>query len=676
MRAYMKIELAKTAGFCFGVNRAIKAVEKGIQEGKNIATYGPIIHNERVVKELSEKGVRVIEDIKDARPDETIVIRSHGVPKNIIDELTNSDYSFIDATCPYVKKIQQIVNKYSNEGYTIVIVGDKDHPEVVGINGWCNNKAIIINDMNDIPEMEGKAVCAVAQTTINRDLWNFVCNFLKSTCQEALFFDTICSATKERQAEAQKLAENCDICFVIGGKSSSNTNKLYTICKERCAATYYIDGANDLPSKDFYSQKRIGVTAGASTPDWIIKEVLNTMQENEIMQENMNGEENWAQELENSLITIHTRQKVKGTVVEVRPNEVIVNLNYKSDGVIPASELTDDPFLKPEDIVKKGDVIEVFVVRVNDVEGTILLSKKKIDSEKGFETVEKAFEDGTTLYGFVAEVVNGGVIAICEGVRVFVPASQANDRYLSDLSVLVDRDKKVPIRILQFDRRKRKIVGSIKAVLVEERKKNSEEFWATAEKGKEYTGTVKTITPFGAFVDIGGVDGLVHISEMTWSRIKHPSEVMKEGDTVNVYIIDANKETNKIALGYKKIEDNPWEKAKESFKEGDVVKVKVSKIVPFGAFVELAPGVDGLVHISQIANKRVVKPSDELSVGQEIDAKIIEMNLETKKIGLSIRALLPEVEVEPKVENVEETIEYKDELPITLSESMEDIKVD
>ena len=679
------ITLAKSAGFCFGVSRALDFVEKGIEEGKNIVTLGPIIHNERVVESLSKKGVRTINDISEQKEDETVVIRSHGVSKSVFEGVNKN---FIDATCPFVKKIQTIVEKYHKECYNIVIAGDSAHPEVIGINGWCNNEAIIIKDMEEaevkLKNFTESKLCVVSQTTASTHFWKKLKEFIKNTCQTVLFFDTICNATELRQKEALELAMKSDVFFVIGGKHSSNNKKLVEIAKSVCDKVYHIEGDADLPPKKEYIRKRIGVTAGASTPDWIIKEVLHTMEENTKVTQNINEEENWAEVLENTLVTLHTGEKVKGTVVAIHPTEVIVNLNYKSDGIIPASELTDDPTLTPEDVVKVGEVIDVFVIRVNDVEGTVLLSKKKLDNEKKYAVLEEAMENGTILSGIIIEAVKGGVIALCEGIKVFVPGSQANDRYLSDLSVLVDSTKKVPVKIIKFDRRSKKILGSIKQVLLAEKAKKAEAFWADAAVGKEYKGVVKTLTDFGAFVDIGGVEGLVHISQLSWAKIKHPSEVIKVGDEITVRILKIDTDENgksKVSLGYKKDEENPWVIAKSKFEVGNVVNVTITNVTAFGAFAELIPGVEGLIHISQIANKRIAKPSDELSKGQKVDAKIIDINWDATpapKIALSVRALLPEEEVvaapvAEAAEGEEEVTEYKEENTATMAENMPEI---
>ena len=653
----MEIVVAKTAGFCFGVKRAVDAVYDEINRNTHIATFGKLIHNNTFTKELKSKGVEVVNDIDSILPDTTLVIRTHGVGKNIIDKMVQKGIKYIDLTCPYVKKIHNIVHEYYENGYNIMIVGDKNHPEVIGINGWCDENAIIAYNINEIniDQIKQKPLCVVAQTTINRENFDEIINFAKNYCQNTVVFDTICSATKNRQEEAAQIAKQSDVMFVIGGKDSSNTMRLYEICKENCNLTYHLETFEDIPQNINLKNKKIGVTAGASTPCKLIEEVLQTMDEM-----NKNTEEmDFAQMYEQSLKTLNIGDVVKGVVVEIRPNEVIVDLGFKSDGIISASELTDDPDVKPADMLKIGDEIDVFVIGVNDAEGKTILSKKKLDSIAGWQKIEDAYENGEILEGKVVQTINGGIILLCNGTRVFVPASQASDRYMQDLNELVG--KTYNFRIIEVNQRRKRVVGSIRSVLVEQKKALEEKFWADCEVGKKYNGVVKSLTNFGAFVDIGGVDGLVHISELSWSRIKHPSEVVKEGDMVEVYVKEINPETKKISLGFKKAEDNPWVIAQSKFNVGDVVEAKVVRLLPFGAFVELMPSIDGLIHISQIANRRIGKPEDELSIGQTVTAKITDINWETKKISLSIRALLePEVKEEEPAENTEDEVVYKD----------------
>lgn len=656
----MEFIIAETAGFCFGVSRAIDTVYDNVKECKTkIYTLGPIIHNKQVVDDLHSKGVDAIDSIKDIKDKKSkVVVRTHGIAKEVYNELEINNIEYIDATCPYVRKIHKIVEKHYNDGYRIIIVGNREHPEVIGINGWCNNSAIIVDNVEDVKEKLKctDKTCVVAQTTINREKWDDITRYIKSHCQEALIFDTICSATNLRQSEAEKIAKQVDIMLVIGGKHSSNTQKLAEICSRYCKDTYHIETFEELPQNLNLSDKKIGITAGASTPAWIIKEVINKMTEKENLKTN-DAEMSFAEAFEQSLITLNTGDIVKGTVIGVSNNEVYVDLGFKSDGIIHISELTDDPSVSPEDIVKVGDEIEVFVVRVDDGEGNVLLSKKKLDSIKGWEMIESSFNNKATVKGKVIEVVNGGIIALVNGIRVFVPASQVSDRYVSDLNGFLKQN--VSLRIIDLNKKKKRAVGSVRAVIEEEKEKKAEEFWNNVEVGKRYSGVVKKLTDFGAFVDLGGVDGLIHISELSWSKIKHPSEVLKEGDVAEVYISELDKEKKRISLGFKKAEDNPWVIAKSKFNLGDVVKCKVVRLVPFGAFVELIPGVDGLIHISQIANKRIGKPADVLSIGQEVEAKIIEMDLDNQKISLSIRELLGTQDI-PAEENTADKKE-KDE---------------
>ncbi len=637
------IKVAKTAGFCFGVGRAVKIAEDAAKENKSVYTLGPLIHNQGEVDRLSGLGISVITSSEEAGEGDTVIIRSHGVPLETERRLYERRVNVIDATCPFVKRIHTIVEEQAKNGYRIVIIGDAKHPEVLGINGRCAGQAIVLSNEDEISSKikPSDHICVVAQTTFEREKWKKLLNLIKNTCKDTCFFDTICSATNERQGEAAKLAAESDVMIVIGDKKSSNTAKLREICKAHCPAVYHTEDAEDFKNINPALCGNIGVTAGASAPDWIIKEVLYTMEEN--IQKDVSFEE----ELKKSLVTLSTGDIVKGTVIGITPTEVYVDLGYKSDGVIDASELAATPDAKPEDVVKVGDEVEVYVYRVSDIEGTVGLSIKKLASIKGWKVVNEAYENGVDLQGKITEVVNGGVIAVSNGVRIFVPASQANDRYLSDLSVLVGRE--VPIRIIDINKARRKIVGSVKAILVEQKEKSMVAFWEKIDAGqKEFKGVVKTLTSFGAFVDIGGIDGLVHISELSWNHIKSPAEVVAVGDEIDVTILDANRETGKISLGYKKLEDNPWEIAKEKLHVDDVVKVKIVRLVPFGAFAEIIPGIDGLIHISQIANKRIGKPADVLSVGDVVDAMITDINWETKKVALSIRALLPEEVAAPQ----------------------------
>ncbi len=639
-----KVQIAKKSGFCFGVSRAVNITRDGAEKTK-IATLGPIIHNKSVVDELSAMGVRIIDTPDEAMPGETVIIRSHGVKKEIEEKLKANKTEYIDATCPFVKKIHSIVEDAFNNGHDIVIIGNKDHPEVQGINGWCGDSATVIETEKEAENLSanpGKPLSVVSQTTFERELWKKITKIIKNTCQSAIIFDTICSATNERQEYAALLAKESDVFVVVGGKNSSNTKKLYDIAVPLCAHTFLVEDASELPENIMALGNSFGITAGASTPERIIKEVLETMVEEKNTNIQGNGEPTFAEAFEQSLVTLNTGQVVKGTVISITPTEVYVDLGYKADGIIPSDELSDDPTANPGDVVKVGDEVEVFVVRVNDVEGYVKLSKKKIDAIKGWQTIEAAYESGEILTGKIVEDVNRGVIALVNGSRIFIPASMASERFTKDLSTLVGTEARFKIVNIREDRRGKKAIGSIKVVAQAERAEKVEKFMADVEEGKVYTGTVKTLTDFGAFVDLGGVDGLIPISQLSWKRIKHPSEVLSVGDSVEVTILKVDKEANKISLGYKKAEDNPWEIAKAKFSEGAVVEAKVVRLVSFGAFVELIPGIDGLIHISQIADKRIEKPADVLTVGEMVTAKITEIKWDEKKIGLSIRVLLEE----------------------------------
>jgi (E)-4-hydroxy-3-methyl-but-2-enyl pyrophosphate reductase/ribosomal protein S1 len=683
----LEIIIAKSAGFCFGVDNAVKKVYEMLKtNNKQIYTFGPIIHNEQVVNYLREKGVRIIKDINDLDDIDGnidgkghIVIRAHGVTPIIYKKIKDKGLILEDATCPYVKKIHNLVEEKSNEGYRIIIVGDKNHPEVIGINGWCNNNAYIINSVDDVKLIKktDEKVCVVAQTTITKDRWHEINECLKEKFENILKFDTICSATSKRQSEVEEISKTVDVMIIIGDRNSSNTQKLCDISKKHCAMTFKVETSADLPQIDVEKIKKIGISAGASTPDWVIEEVIKKMSElnnQEVTKnEENNGEINFADALEDSFVRIQAGDIIKGKVIGFNANEVFVDLGYKADGIISLEEYTDIPDFQIEKEVKIGDEIEVFVQQINDGEGNVRLSKKQVEANKAWEEVEKAYEDKTPLKAIVIEVVNGGVVASYKGVRIFVPGSQLSDRYVKDLREYLKRT--IELRLIDFNEKRRKLVGSARVILEERKEKASKEIWGNIEVGKSYSGVVKSLTKFGAFVDIGGVDGLIHVSELSWSRIDHPSEILKVGDTVEVHVLEFDKDKKKISLGYRKQEDNPWVKVGQMYKEGVIVTVKVLRMTPFGAFVEIIEGVDGLVHISQISNKRIAKVEDVLEVGMEVDAKIIEMDVENKKINLSIKEVKPidppgDSTEEAKEENKEETevTEHKEEMEVTLAD--------
>lgn len=650
----MKIILAKSAGFCFGVNRAITIVNNLLEEGKKVTTLGPIIHNPHMVAELAERGVEIADTPNDlSSMDRTLVIRSHGVPQSVIDEIEQKGISYENATCPFVSKIHQIVKDNSREGKVVLIAGDENHPEVQGIVGHCEGEHYIFKNYEDLGKLlkkleniENISICVVAQTTYDVKEWKNCLKLLKKVYTNAKIFDTICSATSIRQSEAEELASISDIMVVIGGRQSSNTAKLFSVCKSNCERTYLIESAAELDDIALIDADIIGITAGASTPARIIKEVFNTMTEN--IEKTENTAENFAELLEESLKNFNTDEKVHGVVVGIAPNEVYVDVGRKQAGFIPLAELSNDPNAKAEDLVKIGDELDLLIMRTNDQEGTIMLSKKRLDAIKGWDEIIKANEEDTPVTGFVTDVVKGGVIAVANGVRVFIPASQATATRGEPLENLLK--KEVSFKIIEVNKGRRRAVGSIRAILKEERQKLADKFWETAEIGKKYTGTVKSLTSYGAFVDIGGIDGMIHISELSWGRIKHPSEVVKVGDTVEVYIKDLDREKGKISLGYKNTEDNPWEILKRDYPEGTVTEATIVGMTDFGAFANILPGIDGLIHISQISTERIEKPQDVLKIGDKVTVKITKIDFDKKRISLSIRELLEDQKSEEATE--------------------------
>ncbi len=655
----MSIKKAESAGFCFGVNRAINIVNDLIVNDVKVCTLGPIIHNMELVRELKEKGCRPIDDIDELKDGETLVIRSHGVPKSVIDKLDAKGVEYKDATCPFVKKIHNIVAQANPDSDIVLIAGNKNHPEVQGIIGNCLAECITFNNETELEEIlpiilkkNNKNLKVVAQTTFDTKEWEKSVKKIKKLCTNVKIFDTICNATSVRQSEADLIAAQSDFMIVIGDRHSSNTAKLFEICKRQCSDTVLIETAGELDTAKVRAAKDIGVTAGASTPTRIIKEVLDTM--SEIKSGETNVEESFEELLEESLKNLNTNERVMGTVISIAPNEVQVDVGRKQTGFIPVSELSNDPNAKPEDIVKIGDKIELLIMKTNDQEGTIMLSKRRVDAQKGWEELQGKVESQEILTSKVTEAVKGGVIVLYNNVRVFIPASQATSSRDEKLEDLVGQE--VNFRLIEVSQRGRqkRAIGSIRSVLKEQRAAQREEFWKNCEIGKRYKGVVKSLTSYGAFVDLGGVFGMIHISELSWTHIKHPSEVVNVGDTVDVYIKDINEETKKISLGFKNAEDNPWEILKRDYPEGTVVKAKIVGLTTFGAFANIIPGIDGLIHISQIANQRIDKPADILSVGETVEARITAIDFDKKRVSLSMRALLPEDEQAPSKETAPE----------------------
>ena len=647
------IRVAESAGFCFGVKRAIEMAYEAIGVEPKLYSYGQLIHNKTVTDDLASKGLEIVENL-DGLTEGTLLIRSHGVGKALYDEAEAKGLKILDGTCPFVKKIHNIVHEKLANGMGISIVGDGTHPEVIGINGWCENAAVILEDeeaakTKEIPEKDRYAV--VVQTTFRQAKFDKILEILQDRGINMEIHNTICSATEKRQTEAEELSKTVDKMIVIGGKNSSNTQKLVEICAKNCGNTVHIETICDLVLNNFGKDDKIGITAGASTPPAIIKEVVVTMSEAlENAVQNLGGSEEatFEQMLEESLVTLHTGDVVKGTVIQVVNEEVSVNLGFKSDGIIARGEFSSDPTVVPSKTVQPGDEIEVFVVRVNDGDGNVMLSRKRIEAQKGIEEIEAAYNEKAVVTGTVTSVVKGGLIAVVNGVNVFIPSSQVSNRFIEDLSVF--NGQELEFNIIEVDRVKRRFIGGRKALVEQEIAAKRAALFETIQAGSRVNGTVSRLTDFGAFVDLGGVDGLIHISEMSWGRISNPKEVLKEGQEVEVFVLDVDKEKGKISLSLKDADKNPWKLAAEKYAVGSIVEGKVVRMVPFGAFVELEPGVDGLVHISQIANKHVVKPEDELKVGEVINVKVLEVNPEQKKISLSKRQADAPVEEAPAEE--------------------------
>ena len=671
-----ELRVAESAGFCFGVRRSVEMAEALLQEGP-CASFGMLIHNTDVVESLAQRGMRTVDQVEEVEEGERVLIRAHGVPPQTLEALKNRKALVQDATCPKVMHIHRIVEQASSAGRFIIIIGMKQHPEVEAISARCERCVILENAAETENWLEAhkmlwdQPLTVVVQTTQTKNNFDECVKAIKKRCTNAEISDTICFATSTRQEEAAALSQGCDAMIVIGGRHSANSLHLAEICRQSCENVQFIERPEELDFSIIKKSPVVGLTAGASTPAWIIKEVVNKMSDEirveEIQEEAAAAETPVAEPaeaqaaeqaaeavaeapavekelsfdemLEETLKTIYNGEKVSGTVVSITGTEVSVDLGAKYSGFIPTTEFTEAG-MKVEDAVKVGDTIEAIVVRVNDVEGTAMLSKRRLDAAKAWNDVEDAVESNAILEGTVTEENKGGVVVNVSGVRVFVPASQTDLPREAELSQLLH--KTVRLRITEVNRARKRVVGSIRRVAQAERRERVEKLWSEMEVGKKYHGVVKSLTSYGAFVDIGGVDGMVHVSELSWGRIHQPSEVVSVGDEIDVYVINFDREKRKISLGYKDPDANPWTMFTNRYAVGDTAEVKIVKLMSFGAFAEVLPGVDGLIHISQIADHRIEKPEDVLRVGDVVDAKITAIDEEKHKISLSIRALLNE----------------------------------
>ena len=675
----MRVILAKTAGFCFGVDRAVNMAYELANSGARAATLGQLIHNSLVTDDLAAKGVRIISSPAEAQRGETVIIRAHGVAAEVYEELKGTGAEICDATCPFVKKIHRIVAENSGDDTEVFIAGDPNHPEVIGIKGHCKGEVNIFNseaELDEIIKNDGKnydkRIIAVSQTTFSQKVWKICKEKIKKYYTNAKIFDTICFATRERQDEAALISKQSDMMIIIGDCHSSNTAKLKAVCSENCD-TYLVERAAELNTINFSHCATVGVTAGASTPSAIIKEVLFAMSEIVNETTNIQVEEvpsevaaaedmDFSAALEESLNNMSTDQRVKGVVMGITPTEIQVQIGRKHAGFVPMDEYSADPNADAAKELKVGDTLDLIIMKTNDAEGTVMLSKRRFDAQKAWTDIIAAEEDGRVLEGTVAEVIKGGILVVSGGVRIFIPASLATERKDEPLEDLLK--KTVKFRIIEVNKQRRRAVGSIRAVLKDMRKEAAEAFWAQAEVGQKYHGVVKSMTNYGAFVDIGGVDGMVHISEMSWKRIKNPAEVFSIGQEVDVYIKALDAENKKISLGYRRDEDNPWEILRKNYPVGSVIEAEIVGLTTFGAFARIIPGIDGLIHISQIADRHISKPQDVLTVGDKVTCKITAIDFDKKRVSLSIRALIEpaaeeaaEEEAAPAEEAVEESAE-------------------
>ena len=800
----MRIRLAECVGFCFGVRRSIALAIKAAKIGP-IYTDGPLIHNPQEVRRLEEDFAIVALNEWNAEPDRPLLIRSHGIAPERYKEATRRGFTVIDATCPYVRKAQLKAQALAKAGYLVVIVGDKTHPEVEGLIGWAGNRAYAVADPKAAALLakttDLSKIGVIAQTTQTAKNFSATLAVLTEAAQEIRVEQTICLTTTEHQQAALVLARQVDAMVVVGGKNSSNSKKLAQICVEHCRV-FHIETAEELHIDIVRGAAAIGVTAGASTPDWIIEEVVQKMteleklqtQEEEAMKPDMTSpgedseltaalkeevavsggeplyeqpeEENSVEpetlediamkkegietateaecelepepeaelkpepeteaepeaetepeseaepepdaepepEAEQELVAepalatqpeaqepaetapiakteeemaaygdmkeIRRGARVKGVVVQVKQDELLVDIGGKSEGVLSSSELSPEEAANITERFQVGDEVDVLILRKENQEGYPVLSKKRVDQDVAWDKLIQWKAENAIVSGRVTEVVKGGLL-VDVGIRGFVPASLVGLSYIEDLSVFLG--KTLQLKIIECDKQNNKLVLSAKAVLRKVSQEQKEKTWAEIAAGQTLHGVVRRLTSFGAFVDVGGVDGLLHVSEMAWYRVNHPADLLKEGDELDVYVLSADPENEKISLGLKQLIPNPWTVVKEKYPEGSVITAKVMRVTTFGAFLEVEPGVEGLVHISQLAHTRVEKTEDVVKPGDEVQVKILLVDPVAKRMSLSIKATLPKEEEAPETPEVAEgePIYSTDNLP-TIEERLEE----
>ncbi|MDD7764654.1 MAG: bifunctional 4-hydroxy-3-methylbut-2-enyl diphosphate reductase/30S ribosomal protein S1 [Peptoniphilaceae bacterium] len=649
----MKIYIANNAGFCFGVKRAVKLAEKTLDSNeKNIYSYGELIHNPQVVERFNSKGLKVIDEFENEK-EGTIVLRSHGIHPTIKEKMKSLGHKCVDCTCPVLSNIYRKIEKRVEKGYEIVIVGDKNHPEIQAMVGYCGEKYCIINTKEEAEMIKNKKnLYIISQTTNLVEKFFQFSDIIKSENENVIIENTICDATSKRQNSCEELSKKVDCMIVIGGYNSSNTNKLFDVAKKYCKNVYRIETFLDLPLKDMVKYKKIGLTAGASTPDWLIEEVVEGME--------LLSKDEFMEQIEGSIKKIYPREVVKGTIIYVTDTEVMVNIGYRSDGIIKLDELSTDPTKRPKDLFHEGQEIDVYVIKLDDGEGNVVLSAKRVESLKDWQNLVEKFNNKELVEAEIIKEVKGGLLATVSGINAFIPASHITTNFVKDFSPYIGQ--KLECEIINLDERKKKIVLSRKVIEERAIQEKLDLAWSKLAVGDVLKGKVRKLTDFGAFVNLGEVDGLVHVSDISWNRIKYPSDILSVGDEIEVTILKLNRERNRISLGLKQLLKKPFELFLENNKIGDVVTGKVINLTDFGAFVKLKENVEGLVHVSQISHEHIEKASDVLSIDQEVEVKIINIDEENQKISLSIKELLPKPQVEEKEEIVEETpVEEKEE---------------
>ena len=622
----MKIIVAKNSGFCNGVRRSVDLANKASE--KNIKTYtlGPLVHNPTQVKMLEKKGVSVVDEnevlkIKNSQ----IVIRSHGVSENLKENLKNNSNEVVDATCPVLLNIYKKIIEKENEGYTVVIIGDKEHPEIKAMASYVNN-GIIIKDETEAKNITNMSKLYVVSQTTNRiDFFENIAHELEKTNDDVVIENTICNATRLRQEACKSLSKEVDCMIVVGGFNSSNTNKLYQIAQKYCENVQRIETVKDLPLQKLSNFNIIGVIAGASTPDQVIEEVVNRM-DDLTNEELMNS-------IEDSMKKIYPRDVVNGTIIDVKDDEVFVDIQYRADGIVKLDEMTEQQRENPKDNFEIGQEVEVYVIKLDDGEGNVSLSTRRVEGMKNWKNLREAYENDQTVEGDVTGANKGGLTARVMGINGFVPASQIAPYFVKNFKKFVGEHW--DLKIISIDERKNRLVLSRKDIVEEK----LDEQWDELEEGQVITGKVARLTDFGAFIEIGSLDGLLHVSDIAWTRVEHPKDVLNIGDDIEVKILKLNKEKNRISLGRKQLLEKPFAEFTNEHEVGDVITGKVVNLLDFGAFVEVSEGVEGLIHVSEISWDHVEKPSDELNVGDEVEVKILSIDPEEEKIGLSIKAL-------------------------------------